>query len=497
MSQIHPSQDTQEVITLVDSFKRITKHSLIYGLGSIIGNVISFFLIPLYTRFLTTTDYGLLSSMTAVDSVLSIFFTLALQGAVLKFYFDYEGIKRKEMLGSIWLFQMLFALIISILLYLYSGNLATLVFKDLRMQPYLKLVVIRVFFAVGGLIPLAIYRAQERSLKYISLIFLTAILGVFFNIYFVVILRKGALGSLQGGVITAVILYILYLLFFYKATIFSFRLDIIYKALLFSLPLVPHLLGGWIMNLSDRLLLQRLSSARELGLYALGCNFALVLSIVVLAINNAWVPFFFSIAGKKEGQNTISKLLTYYFLFICLIALALSVFSKEITTIMAAANYRVAYRVIPAIALSYIFQGMYFMSVNCLFLKEKTRQLPFITLFCAVTNIVLNILWIPRYGMMGAAWATVIAYAMFYAITHHVSKRFYALYYEKARFLKIILAAVVVYIISMHIKTEQLLYSISVKTALMLGYFLLLYISRFFKQEEINNLKRLLGLSRA
>ena len=496
MDQAHPAEDAQEVITLVDSFKRITKHSLIYGLGSIIGNVISFFLIPLYTRFLTTADYGILSSMSAVESVLTIFFTLALHGAVLKFYFDYTGTKRKEMISSIWFFQMLFAIILSILLYFYSGTLAKIVFKDLQMQPYLKLVVIRVFFSIGALIPLALYRAQEKSLRFIFFILLTAILGVFLNIYFVVILKKGALGSLQGGVITAVILFILYLLFFYKDTNFCFRLDIIYKALLFSLPLVPHLLGGWIMNLSDRVLLQRLSSARELGLYALGCNFALILSIVVLAINNAWVPFFFSVAEKKEGQITVSKLLTYYFLFICLIALALSIFSKEITTIMAAVNYREAYRVIPVIVLSYIFQGMYFMSANCLFFKEKTKQLPFITCISAVTNIVLNILWIPRYGMMGAAWATVIAYAMFYAITHHVSKRFYALHYEKARFLKIILVAVVVYIISMHIKTEKFLYSISVKTALMLGYFLLLYIFRFFKQEEIHNLKKLLGLPR-
>jgi O-antigen/teichoic acid export membrane protein len=324
---------------------------------------------------------------------------------------------------------------------------------------------------------------------------LTAIVGTCLNIYFVVILRKGALGSLQAGVITAILLYLSYLILMLKEIIFTFRWEFVFRGLLFGLPLLPHDLGGWILNLSDRILMQRLASKEELGLYALGCNLSLALGLVTLAINNAWAPFFLSVAEKKEGPPIISKLMTYYLFFICFIALGMSVFSKEITYIMAASDYREAHKVIPLIVLSYIFQGMYFMATNCLFLKEKTKYLPFITFSAAATNFVLNLLWIPRYGMMGAAGATVIAFVLYFLITFFVSKRFYVLSYEKERVTKIFLAAIILYLISTAIRTKSLAYSLSLKTVLLFGYFLGLFLLRFFNKDEITKIKIYFGFT--
>jgi len=483
--------ESGSALGLVDSLKRVGKHTFIYGLGSVIGNVISFFLVPVYTRFLTTADYGVLSSMTALDACLTIIIALGLHGAAFRFYFEENNLNKKELLGSIWLFQMLVALVISLVLYLFSGKLALIIFREPQMSSYIKLVVVRVFLSIGSLLPLVLLRAKEKSLHYTIFILLTALAGVCFNVYFVVFLKKGALGSLQAGVITAGIIFIPYLWIMAKEIAVSLNKSIIIRSLAFGLPLVPHLLANWALNLSDRILLQRLSSEQELGLYALGCNLTLVLSLIVISINNAWSPFYYSIAQKQNGPAVISKLISYYLLFLVFAVTGISIFAKEIVVVMSAPNYILAYTVIPPLALSYLFMGAYFMSVNGIFLKNQTKFLPFLTSSAAAANIVLNLLWIPRFGMIGAAWATVIAFALLFGGTYFISNRLFAVEYERARIAKIMLSALLVYLLARMVRQDSIIYSACLKLPVLFSYVIILYLLRFFTQEEINELKAL------
>jgi O-antigen/teichoic acid export membrane protein len=479
---------------MLSKLLHLSKHSLIYGLGILSSQLVGFFLLPIYTRYLTPADYGVLEIFGLTSGILRIIFGMGLGSALFMLYFHYEDNENKKTVVSTAFFFLTFtSLIFTLILIETAGNFSSVFFHTKIYTLYFKIIFLTLFFDTSILIPMSIFRAKEESKKYVVVSLMRFLMSVGLNIYFLVFLQKGVLGILASGLITTSILYLFLIPGIIKETKFRFSISDLKEMLRFGLPLIPGNLGTWILTVSDRYFLLFLTTSQELGLYSLGYKFGFVIhGFIVSPFSLAWGPFFWSMAKEKDAKKIFSSVLTYFVLIVMFVTLTISIFSKEILFIMATPSFYDAYKVIPLIALSYVLYGFYFILSAGLNLAKKTKYVPFIVGTGAILNLLLNYLLIPTYGMMGAAVATLVSYSVLPIGSYFVSNKFYHISYEWYRIFKIFIVAFLIYVISLFIAFDSIWISVLLKGLILFTYPILLYGLKFFRREEIQKSRELL-----
>lgn len=472
---------------------RLSKHSIVYGLGAAASSVVAFFLIPVYTRYLTPADYGGLEIFQTTLSILGIIFVMGLTTALFRSYFHYDDEeKRKTVVGTAFLFLTGTSFLFLLILMAVAGDFSALLFGSVEYAFYFRVIFLTLFFDVGIVIEFSVFRAREESRKYAIFALIRFLATAGLNILFVVVLHKGVLGILEGGLIAAFLLYSVLLRDIIKNAKLRFSIAEIKEMLSFGLPLVPAALAAWIMTMADRYFLQFLSTPTEFGLYSLGYKFGMIIQVLIVGpFTLAWGPFFWSVTEERNAKEIYSSVLTYFVLVAMAVALVLSVLSKEVLEVMAAPPFYGAYKVIPLIAVSYVSYGCYFILAPGINLEKKTKYLALIVGAGAAVNLGLNYLLIPSYGMMGAAVATVISYLLLPVGSYFVSKRYYPIKYEWDRVAKIFLAAGLVYAGSLFIRNDSAIIASLLKLLILLSFPLLLFAFRFFKPQEIQKSKEI------
>jgi O-antigen/teichoic acid export membrane protein len=473
---------------------RLSRHSIIYGLGAALGQVVAFFLIPVYTRYLTTSDYGRLEIFQTTLSILGVIILMGLASALFMSYFKYDDEeKRKTVVGTTFIFLTGSSLFFLLILLALAGDFSRVFFGSIDYTLYFRVIFLTSFFTVGTAIAFSVLRLREQSKKYAILALVQFLTSAGLSILFVVGLHRGVLGVLEGGLIASFLLYSILLRDIIKNAKLSFSVAELKEMLSFGLPFVPAGLAAWVMTMADRYFLQFLSTPQELGLYSLGYKFGLVVQgLIVGPFALAWGPFFWSVAKEKNAKEIYSSVFTYFTLVAMAVALVLSVLSKQVLEIMAAPAFYGAYRVIPLIAVSYVLYGCYNILPVGIYLEKRTKYLALIFGVGALVNLGLNYLLIPSYGMMGAAVATLIAYLLLPVGSYFVSNRYYAIRYEWSRVAKIFVAAGLVYAGSLFINGGSPVTTGLLKLLSLLGFPLLLFALRFFKPEEVQKAKEII-----
>ena len=481
---------------LTKDIKRIGKNSLGFSVGTILTQAIGFFLIPIYTRCLTPDDYGILALTAVLGSILAILYPLGINTALGRMYYDYYHDKKelKEYVGTITLSVLGISFTATLLLSVFGESFFALFIKDVAFNPYILLVLWTTFFGILFSFPLVLYQVRERSFTYSLLNVLKFIISVSLVIYFVVFLKEGALGSLKGGFFSAIIFFVIAGFLLRKDLVFKIKIRKLKESLHFGLPLLPHMLAGWILTLMDRVFLNHYTTLAVVGIYSLGYQFGSVMSLITTSINYAWAPFFMSTAKERgeEAETIFSRLTTYYMIAILFISLAISLFARDIIILMTTPKYYDSHRIIPIIVGTYLLNGMYYMIVNQIFYTKKTKYLPIATFGSAVLNILFNYLWIPRYGMMGAAWATLVSFAFTFFFTFIISHKVYPIKYEYSRICKVFVIAGAVYALSIVFSYDDIFYDIALKSLVLLLYPVGLFVMGFFTKSELKVVKQYL-----
>jgi O-antigen/teichoic acid export membrane protein len=472
---------------------RLSKHSIIYGLSAVVSQLVGFFLIPLYTRYLTPSDYGSLEIFQTTLSILGIVFVMGLTASLFMSYFSSDDDERRRtVVGTVFVFLTGTSLVFLLLLMIFAGSISTLFFGSPQYTLHFRVIFLTSFFDVGVVIALSVLRAREESKKYAAFVLIRFLTAVSLTILFVVGLHRGVLGILEAGLIAALLVYSIALRDIIRNARPGLSVPQLKAMLSFGLPLVPAALAAWIMTMADRYFLKFLSTPTELGLYSLGYKFGMVVQgLIVGPFSLAWEPFLWSIAKEKNAKDTYSAVLTYFTLVAMAVALVLSVLSRQVLEIMAAPAFYGAYQVIPLIAVSYVLYGGYIILAIGITLERKTKYIALIVGIGAVVNMGLNYLLIPRYGMMGAAVATLIAFLLLPIGSYLVSRRYYSVQYEWGRIARIFLAAALVYGGSLFITSGSPLTTGLLKLVSLLAFPVLLFAFRFFKPEEIQKTRQI------
>jgi len=249
----------------------LSKHSFIYGLGAMASKLITFLLLPLYTRYLTPSDYGILEIFGTTRGILAIIYIMGLSSALFMSYFHYRDENdKKTVVSTALIFLTATSLFFSLILISVANNFSMIFFHSIQYTSYFRIIFLTLFFDTAIAISLSVFRAKEESKKYALVSVIRVLLAIGLNIYFIVVLKRGILGILESGLITTSLLYAFLIPGILKNAGFRFSISDLREMLNFGLPLIAGGLSTWILTVSDRYFLFFLFTPHELGLYSMG-----------------------------------------------------------------------------------------------------------------------------------------------------------------------------------------------------------------------------------
>jgi O-antigen/teichoic acid export membrane protein len=469
------------------ALRKLVGASAVYGIGSVLVRGLTFALLPVYTRYLSPAEYGIVSLTLTCTVVLGMLYPLGLRAAVSRSYFE-GGSEReqRERIGTIWTAMLLFAAVFALVLDRAGPALAAVALPEVPFHPYLRLAVWTAFLGVLALTPLALLQAEERARTYVALSVWTALSTTAVTLW-LVLRGGGARGYLLGVLIGSALAAVPYLALTLGRVRPAFRVHLLTAALAFSLPLVPHMLAGWILEMSDRAILTRFLPLREVGIYSLGYQLGAALGLLTTAFNAAWVPFLFGTLKSEgaEAHRKLARLTTYYAVALCFVGLGWSLLVKYALTFFVGPEFREAYRITPWVVGGYVCSGLYLIPTNLLFWHRQTRVIPLATLAAGGVNVALNLTLVPRYGAIAAAWSTLAAYAVLLIVTWRNAERLHPFPYEYRRLGTIVGLALVLYLAGVVAPFPSLGLETAARVLLWLGFPLGLVALGLFDRAEL------------
>ena len=281
--------------------------------------------------------------------VLGLIYPLGLRGAVSRTWYE-EGTleERRQQVGTQWIAMVLAAAAMALALDRAGPWLAAALLPEVPFRPYLRLAVWTAFFSVFGITPLVVLQAQERPRPYVVLTVGTALVTTVLSVW-LVLRGRGAEGYLLGALLGSAAAAVCYLAITLRQVRPVWRSGVLLPALAFSLPLVPHAVAGWALEMSDRAILSRMVPLHDVGVYSLGYQLGAAMGLFTNAFNAAWVPFLFG-ALKEEGEAAhprLARLVTYYAFVLCFVGLGWALLVEHALPLLAGPEFQSAYRITP------------------------------------------------------------------------------------------------------------------------------------------------------
>ncbi len=474
-------------------FKQLAGQSSLYTIGEVLRSSLSFLLLPIYTRLLAPADYAILGVMSPVFALLSALMALGMPAALVRFYFDYQDDQATlhRYISTVTIFGVSSGLIGSLLLTLFGPAIFSWLLPNTPFHPYVLITIWNAGISVVSVLALQLFRARQQAQYFISFSLADFGLTTALIILFVVGLGLGALGSLWGQLLAAVAMAAPALIVLARASKLSLRSaadrfswPLLRTSLRFSLPLLPFILGTWALNVSDRIVLDRLVSREALGLYTLGYQFGILLNLIAMALNNAWQPFFYQNAADRKNDAMIGSFITYQVALMVALALAVALLAPEVIRIIATPAYSAAAAIVPWIAAGYVARYLYFFPVNSLLFRKRPGWVAVLTILAAALNIALNLALVPIFGIMAAAVNTLVAFVVLFIMAYVVGQRVYPVQYQWGRLLLLFGLALALFALSLLIPTDNLLVSTALKLALLAALPALLWLTGFLSPAE-------------
>lgn len=484
---------------MLQHLKNLGKHSIIYGTGLVISKAVGFFLIPLYTHYLRPSDYGTMELLDLTGFFITFFIMLGLNQGVLRSFHSYDDIRDKNsVVSTAILFVFSLGALIVLVLIPFNEYISKIILSSSDYSSLFVLLLISIFLGAIFDIEKTVLRVHEKSLLYSILSLAFTLISILLNIYFIAVLEIGLKGIYYSSIITTGIIGIYLSIVLIRETGIHFDIKKLKEMLAFSIPFVPAGIFSFILMWSDRYILRIFHDLETIGYYALGFKLAMILSFVIATpFSLVWGSYIFEINKMENARNIYATIATYFLLLMCCVGLLISVFSYELVYIMADEHYIMAYTVIPLLVLGVALNTSDVVMRVGLLVEGKSFYIPICKAIAASVNVVANILLIPKYGMMGAALATVISFALSITLLTVFSQRTYYIPFEYIRLLKLFLTTILIYMTCIFVPKDDLIFSIMIKIFILLTFPIILYLIRFYTIDEIKGLRKLLVSFRA
>lgn len=421
--------------------------SIFLVISNICIKAINFFLLPLYTKNLTPSMLGVSDSITTFTGILFPILVLGLDSAYSAFYFDKnDEIRDKKVFSTLGITFFLLGGI-PLLLSSIAMPLSNLLFKTDKYSLVMVVALIGVTLNLWYL-PFSLeLRLRNKMGRFGVVSIISSLSMVSLNILFVTVLKLGVMSLILSTALVSGEHLILYAILTKTLPHRKyFNKTLLCDMVKFALPLIPSVMMAWVLSLSDRYILLHYYGDTAVGLYGIGARFVTLLNVVINAITTAYTTFAFSSKDEKNAKKKYYYIFNVVSLVLIFISFTVSLFSKEIIHLMTNEAYASSYVIIRDLMFGQVFYAMStIVSYGMIFQKKSVYSLISVSV-AAVINLVLNLIFIPRYGLIAAAATTLVGYLVSMVVAYYYSEKLYPCDYGMKKVLPVCIA---VYLIAM------------------------------------------------
>ncbi len=416
----------------MDKYKRLASNTLIFAIGTFSSKLLSFFLTRLYTEFLTPEQYGVTDLIQQSGNLLLPLVTLGIVNAVVRFGLE-KGVRKQDVFTT----GMLSLLVGIILLLIASPFLGTVEL----LSEHVWLLCLFVFMSSLRSLCAQFVRAQSRVKLFAIDGILSTATTIGFNVLFLVALRNTAFGGVFGFIFSIICSDALSVIFLFTVAklhqYIRFR-GIDFKQsramLKYSIPLIPNTILWWITNVSDRYIVMAnaaiLGTAAN-GLYAAAYKIPSLIMLVSGIFMDAWQISAFT---EEEGRDRFyTKVMSTYSSLLFVMASGVILCTRFVPHVLFAAEYYEAWRYIPLLVIAMAFTCMVNFLGSIYMVEKKSVRSLMTAALSAIVNIVLNLWWIPKFGINGAAAATLVCYLLVFVIRLWDTRRYIRIQWDYVR----------------------------------------------------------------
>lgn len=473
----------------------------VYMFAEILRNSVSLIMLPIYTRFLTPEDYGSIELLSMIVDFAMILFGARATEAVFRFYCTSKSAKeKKDIIASSLVLSFAMGCIGASFVIVLSEPLATFMFDDASYQEYIILFALTMVLLPLIEIPFAYLRAMQNARLFFNFSLIKLLIQVSLNIYFVVYREM----HVEGVVYSTLFSFVIVGGLLTSYTVFKVGLSVTKKAcgrvFSFSLPMKIATMGAFFLTFGDRYILNIYTDLSQVGIYALGYRFGFIFTILAWdTFEKMWDAEKYIVNKKPDAKIIYQKVFLYMNIVLFTVGLGFSLFVKDLLRIMSAPEFWPAYEVVPIIIMAYIIQSWGRYCDLGIMLKKKTMQIAYAQWFAVFVIAIAYFTLIPKFGIKGAAWATVIGFsAQFYWINKK-GKEYYNMHLPWMKVFLIAVLAIACFSLSFFLP-EDLLLSISLRVVIFglfcLSLFILPILHDEQKEEVKLNMKKFFMLSR-
>lgn len=387
--------------------KSLSGRALIYMGGQLTLNFLSVLSAPLFVRMMSTSEYGLAAIYFTWVSLFANVVGLRVEGSIQNARTAYGEAKLKSYASSVMFLALILFALLALLAIAFLAPLSTL----LEMAPGMVLLaLVTSFFIACSNFRMAYMSAVKNATGNLLVSLVLSVAQIACSLFMLMfVFDDGYLGRTLGYSLPTIAIGLCILFAYFIAGRTFVKRDYWKFCLSLSIPLIFNGISILLINQSDRLMINSLLGAEQAGIYSFAYSSALLVSVVCSALNSAWVPEYYDYM-KNGNREVLSLHANRYMKNITAISIVLMLVSPEILIILGTEEYHVGIPMLPLIVLAYYFQYLYTWPVNCEFYFRKTKGIAGATAVAAAINITLNLVLIPRFGMIGAAAASLIAY---------------------------------------------------------------------------------------
>lgn len=482
---------------MIQNLKRLLSHSATYGISDVLGRSIAFLLVPVYTNVLPTDEYGEFTLIYAFIGLMNVVFVYGMESAFLRFYLLDEA-KKHQVLSTGYLTMIATTAGLSGAVYLGASFINPFISSSGTFTSYIRLAAVVMGLDALNIIPFARLRGEGRAGLFAVLKLSKVFIELGCNIWLVVIRGSGPEGILISNIIGSGTVCVVLVLLTFRHLTAGWSRQRLTELLKFALPYVPAAACVIVIEMIDRFMLDRMAGTDTVGIYSASRKLGVGMLLFVNVFRLAWQPFFLETSRQEDARLIFARVLTYFLLITGGVFLGISLFIHDLVRLSIGGytffgkGYWAGTDIVPLFLLAYILYGLYVNLMAGIYIEKKTTYLPLITGTAAVVSVVANLILIPRFGMSGAATASVLAYAVMVSGLYLLAQKHYPIPYEGKRLLKICFVCGVIFLAGqVQVGDMTWLYKAA---GVLIGYPFLLVVFRFLNAEEIGYVKKALRI---
>jgi O-antigen/teichoic acid export membrane protein len=472
------------------------KHTAVYSIGNLSTKLIGLVLLPLYTARLTVDNYGRFAILEVTMQFLIMICGMKLVSGMFRWCSDTDDSHEQgRIIFSSYITMVVLAVALNLLFQPLRGTWSRLFFGSADSAFLFSLIFINVGLEIVNSIPMNVLRFRQKSLLYVVLFSIKLATALGLNVYFIAFAGKGIDGILLSHICANGLFLVLSIPIMLQNSVPKFNVIALTELLHYSLPLVVSAISVQLLTMGDRFILKYFLAYEDVALYSLAFKIAGVINVFIIqSFTLSFLPIAYRMSTRQDGKQFFIRIHTYFIGMLVIAALLLSLFSREVLMIFARNQaYYTAALFVPLLSLTFVFKGMQYLYSLAFHYVKKTRYNAVIVFGGVALNFLLNFILIPRYGIWGAAIATVISSMSLAAAFYIVSQSFYAVRYKVGTIGGMLVLAVAVLLLSIRMQVASPYLSILIKLSLALLYGVLLFVLRIFSFRE---LKRLISVVR-